>query len=112
MERKMTEMYSLSESVAKKAIKKTPHEFLNFNMDHLSRIYPTATRINSSNFNPAYYWMYGCQMVALNYQTNGMRNYMSSGSSMTCMHVGVLYRHSNAAEYGNVQSEWRLWLCP
>ena len=42
-----------------------------FNTAHLSRIYPTAKRINSSNYNPAQYWMYGCQMVALNYQTNG-----------------------------------------
>lgn len=64
-------MISLSENVAKKAIKKTSQEFLNFNRDHLSRVYPSATRINSLNFNPVYYWMHGCQMVALNYQTNG-----------------------------------------
>lgn len=64
-------MLSLSESLAKKAIKKTPNEFLNFNESNLNRIYPNATRINSSNYNPAYYWMRGCQMVSLNYQTNG-----------------------------------------
>ena len=64
-------MYSLSESTAKKALKKTRNEFLAFNEDHLSRVYPNSTRINSSNYNPAYYWMHGCQMVALNYQSNG-----------------------------------------
>lgn len=64
-------MYSLSETTAKKATRKTSQEFLDFNEEHLSRIYPCASRINSSNYNPGYYWMRGCQMVALNYQTNG-----------------------------------------
>ena len=64
-------MYSLSENMAKKAIKKTSQDFLNFNEYHLSRIYPSASRISSANYNPAYYWMRGSQMVALNYQTNG-----------------------------------------
>ena len=40
---------------------------------NLMRVYPSPTRFNSSNFNPATYLMYGCQMVALNYQTNGKR---------------------------------------
>lgn len=70
-EQKVSEMYSFSENAAKKAMKKSSNELVNFNVDHLSRVYPSATRINSSNFNPAYYWMHGCQMVALNYQTNG-----------------------------------------
>ncbi len=38
---------------------------------HMTRVYPSATRINSSNYSPATYWTLGCQMVALNYQTNG-----------------------------------------
>uniref|UniRef100_A0A672Z6C1 Phosphoinositide phospholipase C n=1 Tax=Sphaeramia orbicularis TaxID=375764 RepID=A0A672Z6C1_9TELE len=37
----------------------------------LSRIYPSAYRIDSSNFNPQFYWNVGCQLVALNYQTEG-----------------------------------------
>lgn len=67
---KCTEMYSVNESAAKKSIKKTPAEVFKFTRHHLLRIYPAATRFNSSNFNPAQFWMYGCQMVALNYQTN------------------------------------------
>lgn len=79
-EQKLTEMYSLSENMAKKAIKKTSKEFLNFNEEHLSRIYPSASRISSSNYNPAYYWMRGCQMVALNYQTNGKSAHYWTGT--------------------------------
>ena len=65
-------MFSMSENAAKKASKKTPLEFMNFNENHLSRVYPSATRLNSSNFDPGTFWMLGCEMVALNYQTNGM----------------------------------------
>ena len=89
-------MYSLSETAAKKAIKKGPSDFIDFNKDHLSRIYPCASRISSSNFDPAYYWMRGCQMVALNYQTNG-----EYSMSHTChMHVTCMsmcwHRYSDA----------------
>lgn len=64
-------MFSMSENAAKKSLKKTPSEFVSFNEGHLSRVYPAATRLNSSNFDPGSFWMLGCQMVALNYQTNG-----------------------------------------
>uniref|UniRef100_A0A452U5X2 Phosphoinositide phospholipase C n=1 Tax=Ursus maritimus TaxID=29073 RepID=A0A452U5X2_URSMA len=37
----------------------------------LTRIYPSAYRIDSSNFNPLPYWNAGCQLVALNYQSEG-----------------------------------------
>lgn len=32
------------------------------------RVYPKATRIDSSNFNPLVGWMHGAQMVAFNMQ--------------------------------------------
>eukprot|EP00095_Tigriopus_kingsejongensis_P000990 maker-scaffold39_size501901-snap-gene-3.16 protein:Tk00990 transcript:maker-scaffold39_size501901-snap-gene-3.16-mRNA-1 annotation:"phosphatidylinositol-specific phospholipase y domain protein" len=35
----------------------------------LCRIYPKGTRTNSSNFNPVPFWLCGCQMAALNFQT-------------------------------------------
>jgi hypothetical protein len=40
-----------------------------FNKRQLSRIYPRATRLESSNYMPQVFWNAGCQMVALNYQT-------------------------------------------
>ena len=35
----------------------------------LSRVYPKGTRFDSSNYDPVMFWNFGCQMVALNYQT-------------------------------------------
>ena len=38
----------------------------------LVRVYPGATRVDSSNFNPTPYWAAGAQMAALNVQTPGV----------------------------------------
>ncbi|KAG9241692.1 putative 1-phosphatidylinositol-4,5-bisphosphate phosphodiesterase 1 [Calycina marina] len=39
------------------------------NMKFMMRVYPNATRIASTNFDPLKYWRRGVQMVALNWQT-------------------------------------------
>jgi phosphatidylinositol phospholipase C delta len=41
-----------------------------YNRDHLSRVYPLGTRVNSENYSPVTAWSMGCQLVALNYQTS------------------------------------------
>uniref|UniRef100_A0A7M5UTU2 Phosphoinositide phospholipase C n=1 Tax=Clytia hemisphaerica TaxID=252671 RepID=A0A7M5UTU2_9CNID len=43
--------------------------FLRLNHRQLSRVYPKGTRFDSSNYDPVIFWNFGCQMVALNYQT-------------------------------------------
>lgn len=53
--------------VAKSPESKMPFE--KHNIDHLCRVYPKQTRINSSNFDPNTFWRRGVQMVALNWQT-------------------------------------------
>uniref|UniRef100_A0A8B9KDY5 1-phosphatidylinositol 4,5-bisphosphate phosphodiesterase gamma n=1 Tax=Astyanax mexicanus TaxID=7994 RepID=A0A8B9KDY5_ASTMX len=50
-------------------IKHRPNEYLRYNRKALSRIYPQPQRMDSSNFDPYPLWMYGCHMVALNFQT-------------------------------------------
>ena len=49
------------------------------NRNHLARVYPKASRIDSSNYNPGLAWSVGAQLVALNYQTkldvNTMANF-------------------------------------
>ncbi|XP_007887097.2 1-phosphatidylinositol 4,5-bisphosphate phosphodiesterase eta-1 [Callorhinchus milii] len=62
---------SLSETRAHQLLQQKPEQFMNFNQKQLTRVYPSAYRIDSSNFNPQPYWNVGCQMVALNYQTDG-----------------------------------------
>ncbi|CAK9298152.1 unnamed protein product [Gordionus sp. m RMFG-2023] len=44
-------------------------KFANRNSRQLIRIYPKAQRIDSSNYDPMPFWLHGCHMVALNYQT-------------------------------------------
>ena len=49
------------------------------NKDHLSRIYPKGTRVDSSNYDPAEPWSVGAQMVALNYQTQSLPMWVNDG---------------------------------
>ncbi|KAG2462249.1 PLCH1 phosphodiesterase, partial [Polypterus senegalus] len=62
---------SFSETRAHQLVHHKPEQFILFNQKQLTRIYPSAYRIDSSNFNPQTYWNIGCQLVALNYQTEG-----------------------------------------
>nr|XP_055030927.1 1-phosphatidylinositol 4,5-bisphosphate phosphodiesterase gamma-2-like isoform X2 [Misgurnus anguillicaudatus] len=43
---------------------------LKYNCTALTRVFPSADRIDSSNFDPCPSWKLGCQMVALNFQTD------------------------------------------
>ncbi|XP_069133798.1 inactive phospholipase C-like protein 2 isoform X2 [Argopecten irradians] len=71
-QQKYYEMCSFGESKATMLCRDRPEEFINYNKRFISRIYPKANRINSSNFLPCEFWHCGCQMVALNYQTPGL----------------------------------------
>ena len=44
-------------------------EWVVYNQTHMSRTYPGGSRVDSSNYNPISAWALGCQMVALNFQT-------------------------------------------
>ncbi|KAJ3597022.1 hypothetical protein NHX12_003422 [Muraenolepis orangiensis] len=51
---------------------KTPgrsQKFRQYNQKALSRVYPKAQRVESSNYDPHPLWVAGCHMVALNFQT-------------------------------------------
>ncbi|XP_058792167.1 1-phosphatidylinositol 4,5-bisphosphate phosphodiesterase classes I and II isoform X2 [Phymastichus coffea] len=63
------EMSSFDEKQATTLLKERPLEFVNYNKHQLSRVYPSGTRFDSSNFMPQVFWNAGCQLVALNYQT-------------------------------------------
>ncbi|KFW84211.1 1-phosphatidylinositol 4,5-bisphosphate phosphodiesterase eta-1, partial [Manacus vitellinus] len=62
---------SFSETRAHQAVQQKAEQFMLYNQKQLSRVYPSAYRIDSSNFNPVPYWNVGCQLVALNYQSEG-----------------------------------------
>ena len=64
-------MLSIDESKARKLSRVEPQRFewIKYNQTHLSRVYPSGKRVDSSNFNPMTAWSKGCQLVALNLQT-------------------------------------------
>ncbi|KAM4693928.1 1-phosphatidylinositol 4,5-bisphosphate phosphodiesterase eta-1 isoform 2-T2 [Discoglossus pictus] len=62
---------SFSETKAHHVVQQKSEQFMLYNQKQLTRIYPSAYRIDSSNFNPVPYWNAGIQLVALNYQTEG-----------------------------------------
>uniref|UniRef100_A0A4W6CYA8 Phosphoinositide phospholipase C n=1 Tax=Lates calcarifer TaxID=8187 RepID=A0A4W6CYA8_LATCA len=62
---------SLSETKAHQVMQQKAVSFIQFNQRQLSRIYPSSYRVDSSNFNPQPFWNAGCQLVALNYQSEG-----------------------------------------
>jgi phosphatidylinositol phospholipase C gamma-1 len=65
------ELSSFSEQKAEKLMLFEPKFFLWYHQVMLSRLYPKAIRIDSSNYNPVPFWNVGSQIVALNYQTPG-----------------------------------------
>ncbi|KAJ7324639.1 hypothetical protein JRQ81_017659 [Phrynocephalus forsythii] len=67
----MGNVLSFSETRAHQVVQQKAEQFMLYNQKQLTRIYPSAYRIDSSNFNPLPYWNVGCQLVALNYQTDG-----------------------------------------
>ncbi|XP_029696941.1 LOW QUALITY PROTEIN: 1-phosphatidylinositol 4,5-bisphosphate phosphodiesterase beta-3-like [Takifugu rubripes] len=67
--RKFFEMSSFVETKGMDILKGSPIEFVEYNKNQLSRIYPKGTRVDSSNYMPQLFWNVGCQMVALNFQT-------------------------------------------
>lgn len=63
---------SINEASAKKLCRKHPQQLIAHNQTQLMRTYPAGLRIDSSNFNPIFFWAFGIQMVALNYQTDDL----------------------------------------
>ncbi|KAI5107338.1 1-phosphatidylinositol 4,5-bisphosphate phosphodiesterase delta-4 isoform X1, partial [Silurus meridionalis] len=73
------EMSSFSESKARKLIKEAGADFIQHNIRHLSRVYPSGLRTDSSNYCPHDMWNAGCQIVALNVQTAGLEMDLNDG---------------------------------
>ena len=65
-------MHSLNEAAISKILSKTPSNaqlWVEYNRRHITRIYPSGSRVDSSNYSPLLPWTLGCQMVSLNFQT-------------------------------------------
>nr|XP_021323447.1 1-phosphatidylinositol 4,5-bisphosphate phosphodiesterase gamma-2 [Danio rerio] len=62
---------------------------LEYNRTALTRVYPSGARVDSSNFDPCPAWKLGCQMVALNFQTDD--NFMQLNSALFSLNGGAGY---------------------
>lgn len=65
------EVCSVPESKAYRYVDTKGEQFVRYTRYKLCRVYPAGYRIDSSNPNPQAFWNCGCQLVALNYQTEG-----------------------------------------
>lgn len=72
-------MSSFSEPAGLNYLKTQAIEFVNYNKRQMSRIYPSGTRANSSNYMPQVFWNAGCQMVSLNFQTSDLPMQLNQG---------------------------------
>ncbi|XP_068615998.1 1-phosphatidylinositol 4,5-bisphosphate phosphodiesterase eta-1-like, partial [Brachionichthys hirsutus] len=88
----LVDVLSFSETRAQSLVSHRAEPFQAFNQRQLSRIYPSAYRIDSSNFNPQYYWNVGCQLVALNYQTEGRMMQLNRAKFMVNGGIGYVLK--------------------
>jgi phosphatidylinositol phospholipase C, delta len=73
-------MHSFSESnVRSKCRQKHSAKWIEYNQTHMSRTYPAGSRVDSSNYNPLLAWSTGCQMAALNFQTQDINLRLNDG---------------------------------
>uniref|UniRef100_UPI0037E7A88D 1-phosphatidylinositol 4,5-bisphosphate phosphodiesterase beta-3 n=1 Tax=Semicossyphus pulcher TaxID=241346 RepID=UPI0037E7A88D len=90
--RKFFEMSSFVETKGMDTLKNSPIEFVEYNKNQLSRIYPKGTRVDSSNYMPQLFWNVGCQMVALNFQTLDLPMQLNMGVFEYNGHSGYLLK--------------------
>ncbi|XP_061575491.1 1-phosphatidylinositol 4,5-bisphosphate phosphodiesterase eta-1 isoform X3 [Cololabis saira] len=88
----LSDVLSFSETRAQSLVNHRTEQFLAFNQRQLSRIYPSAYRIDSSNFNPQFYWNVGCHLVALNYQTEGRMMQLNRAKFMVNGGIGYVLK--------------------
>ena len=70
---------SLSErKMASMAKQHGSKKMIQFNLKAFTRVYPKATRINSSNYDPVLSWCHGAQVVAINYQSKDFGQLLNS----------------------------------
>ncbi|RVW56588.1 Phosphoinositide phospholipase C 4 [Vitis vinifera] len=70
---------SLNEQAFGKAIAYHRRDVVRFTQKNLLRVYPKATRFNSSNYKPLIGWMHGVQLLAFNMQGHGRSLWLMHG---------------------------------
>lgn len=71
----VTDVCSFNETKVESMVEKYRSLFTTYNARNVTRVYPAASRVSSSNYDPTVAWNAGAQVVALNWQEHdaGMR---------------------------------------
>lgn len=104
-----TDMHSFSETKVSKLMKDPTNLFLwrKYNLDHLSRTYPAGGRVDSSNYNPIVAWSLGCQMVALNFQTDDSAMVLNDGRFRENGGCGYVLRPRGSFPMNEDRNSWK-----
>ena len=94
---------SFNETKAKWLINKSNDEALVHHEKHLSRVYPGASRTNSSNFDPTIFWASGFQMIAINYQTTGVEREIYFGKFKQNGNCGFVRKPDFIANFSKIK---------
>lgn len=86
------EMSSFSEDRGMNHVRDSPVEFVQYNINQMSRIYPRGSRVDSNNYQPQSFWNCGSQMVALNYQTTDIPMQLNIGKFALNGNCGYLLK--------------------
>ena len=63
-----THIFSLSEAAIRRLHKNNADLLFTHNRRFLMRVFPSGRRVDSSNFDPCFFWRQGIQMVVMNWQ--------------------------------------------
>ncbi|ETV92870.1 hypothetical protein, variant 1 [Aphanomyces invadans] len=86
------QMSSFSEGKTKKLVADNKLAFLAYNRKHVTRVYPSGIRVDSSNYSPLLGWGTGSQLVALNYQTSDLAMHVNHGLFRQNGHCGYVLK--------------------
>jgi hypothetical protein len=99
---------SLSERTVNKFLKGGTLRMLDLighTRSHLTRAYPAATRVFSSNFLPHRFWAVGLQLVACNWQTDGTQLFLLFSLS----HPSIFPCHSYNPSLSFIRNLLQIW---
>eukprot|EP00026_Physarum_polycephalum_P008931 Phypoly_transcript_09038.p1 GENE.Phypoly_transcript_09038~~Phypoly_transcript_09038.p1 ORF type:complete len:323 (+),score=28.40 Phypoly_transcript_09038:393-1361(+) len=86
------EISSFSELKVQSFFKFELQGLIEYNISQFMRIYPKATRFDSSNYPPMISWAGGCSLTALNYQTDGIPMWLNMAKFLDNGGVGYVLK--------------------
>lgn len=75
----VTDVCSFNETKVESMVAKHRSRFTTYNARNITRVYPAASRVNSSNYDPTVAWNAGAQVVALNWQEHDVGMQLNHG---------------------------------